>query len=291
MKWEHETWRKLYVRVTAQWLALPLSARGLADELLKYADDEGVILLGNDAADTAVARLCGAHAHERKRVKNDLKALLDDGFLVPELGALRIRNMTSAQGRTGSAGRMARKRERDKMASQAASPEASQVTYRSDGSRADARAPGSVPISSDQIPPTPQGAHAVNGQVRHDPPAESGYELAERCFLAAWAERYGETYRLNTNTGEKGDGAVLLRLGRQALEHGARAEEVMRHWAAAYVADNDPWLVGKRHPLFALEQRLNQYGAAPVANAAPKEWKPPSVLGAGPPPVRKGGAK
>lgn len=29
MKWEREQWRKLYTRVTAEWLSLPVSARGL----------------------------------------------------------------------------------------------------------------------------------------------------------------------------------------------------------------------------------------------------------------------
>lgn len=119
MKWEHETWRKLYVRIEASWLALPVSARGLGDELLKYADDEGVIPIGNEAPGAAVARIVSAHPNERKRVNADVADLLKDGFLVAVKGGLVIRNLPAAQSRRGSTGgtsssaeRMARLREK-----------------------------------------------------------------------------------------------------------------------------------------------------------------------------------
>jgi hypothetical protein len=142
----------------------------------------------------------------------------------------------------------------------------------------------------DPDPPTPVRRVSANGAAH--PPGETGYDLAERCFFAAWCERYGEEYvHLETDTGPKGETHALMRIGRLALEKGG--EPVMQHWAHAYLADNDPWLIEHRHPIRAFEKRLNKYGTKPATSEAPKEWKPPRVANAGPPPgVRgKGAAK
>lgn len=40
MRWEFEPWLKLYKRCDAKWLNLPVSARGLTDELLKYRNQQ-----------------------------------------------------------------------------------------------------------------------------------------------------------------------------------------------------------------------------------------------------------
>jgi hypothetical protein len=179
MKWEHETWRKLYCRVTATWQLLPLSARGLGDELIRYVDDDGLLPIGSEAPWSAVARILCAHPQERRRLKSDIAKLLEDGYLTLEPGYLKIRNLKAAQDRSGSAVRMARKRERDRAMSAKPPPDGNDVTshqasrraspqtspsdtgdaYRSDGSRAR----GSVPFRSDQKkkPPYPPDGGAA----------------------------------------------------------------------------------------------------------------------------------
>ena len=116
MKWEQETWRKLYVRVDAKWLSLPVSARGLGSELLKYADDNGDLHLGSDPPGVAVAFLLSARPKEHRRIADDLNLLMspEHRFMVQiGPGAYRIRNFVDAQAKSGSAKRMALKRARD----------------------------------------------------------------------------------------------------------------------------------------------------------------------------------
>lgn len=114
MRWEVETWRKLYVSRSAEWLMLDLSARGLGTELLKYCDDDGRIpLRKGEAPAVAIALLLCARPHEHVRVTSDVTALLDVRYLELGDGWIRIRNFAEAQHRrTGSAERMARMRQR-----------------------------------------------------------------------------------------------------------------------------------------------------------------------------------
>lgn len=83
-------------RVETSWLALPLSARGLVDELAKYADENAHIILRLDEAAHAdavgkeVARLLCAHPGELARVRRDTKKLLDEGILAIEGSAIRL---------------------------------------------------------------------------------------------------------------------------------------------------------------------------------------------------------
>lgn len=77
--WLHETWRRLYVRVDGNWLSLPLSARGLFDELLRYVDEDGCLPLGQDDAAATLARILSAHANEAERLRADLDLLMADG--------------------------------------------------------------------------------------------------------------------------------------------------------------------------------------------------------------------
>lgn len=114
MDYFHETYRKLYVRVDAAWLALPLSARGLGDELLKYADDEGRIALGGAEPGEAIATMLSAKPNERERVTEDVKALLGGRkpFLLRDGDELVIRTFQRAQNPSKGAERQRRWRER-----------------------------------------------------------------------------------------------------------------------------------------------------------------------------------
>ena len=83
-------------RVETSWLALPLSARGLVDELSKYTDENARIIVrldkGADAAAVGkeIARLLCAHPGELARVRRDTKKLLGDGVLAIDGSALRL---------------------------------------------------------------------------------------------------------------------------------------------------------------------------------------------------------
>ena len=118
-KWHNEPWRKLYTKRDAKWLSLPLSARGLADELIKYADDNGRLfeLEPDIPVGRQVAITCSAKPGEYKRVADDTARLLTDGYLVVDENWLCIRNFGDAQERmTPQAVRS--KRHRDKKRSE-----------------------------------------------------------------------------------------------------------------------------------------------------------------------------
>lgn len=113
MRWESEKWRKLYRRVDATWLKLPVLARGLGSELLKYADDDGRVALQEDEeTGEGLCRVMGAHKTERKLVSELAQKLLADGYIVREAGAVLIRNFVRAQARSSNAERQARYRQR-----------------------------------------------------------------------------------------------------------------------------------------------------------------------------------
>lgn len=108
-------WRKLWTRPSATWELLPLSARGLGDELIRYCDEQGRITRPSTMQPHEVcARLLRAHHSEMRRVKADLEALVADGFVVVTNDALVVRNFIEAQaGVTESGERMREKRARD----------------------------------------------------------------------------------------------------------------------------------------------------------------------------------
>ncbi|MEO8878479.1 MAG: hypothetical protein ABI461_23015, partial [Polyangiaceae bacterium] len=91
-----ETSRGVSLRVNTRWLALPLSARGLLDELSKYVDEDDIVslCLGESSDARAIgdeiARLLCAHRGELARVRRDAKALLDRGFIESESEGIRI---------------------------------------------------------------------------------------------------------------------------------------------------------------------------------------------------------
>lgn len=115
IKWHSEPWRKLYTRISGTWLQLPVSARGLGTELLKYADDVGFIVdAGAEDPGLTIAYMLGAKPREHKRIVDDVSALLDDGYLVLEGTRLKIRNFSPAQERL-SPNAVKQKRYRDRV--------------------------------------------------------------------------------------------------------------------------------------------------------------------------------
>lgn len=115
INWHLEPWRKLYTRLTGEWLRLSVSARGLADELIRYARDDGsVVNFGDDDPADTIAYMLSAKPHEHDRIRDDFSALVTDGYLVIDGTTVKIRNFYTAQiKRSPAALRQARKRERD----------------------------------------------------------------------------------------------------------------------------------------------------------------------------------
>lgn len=114
-RWHNESWRKLYTRMEGQWLRLPALARGLASDLLKYADEEGVLLTlrSGEMPGKAVASMVGAHAWEARTVVRCADELLLDGYLLVVGDVVSIRNFVEAQTRRSPAA-VKQQRYRDK---------------------------------------------------------------------------------------------------------------------------------------------------------------------------------
>ncbi len=108
-------WRKLWTHPSAAWELLPLSARGLGDELIRYCDERGQITRpAGMALHEVIARLLRAHHSEMRRLKADIDALVRDKFLVVTDDAITIRNFVEAQRTVTESGeRMREKRARD----------------------------------------------------------------------------------------------------------------------------------------------------------------------------------
>jgi hypothetical protein len=107
MKWGHN-WRKLYRQPSQEWLSLPLSTRGLGDEMIRVAADDGTIYIGEDPV-SGLCRAVDAQPLERRRVKADLDLLLQDGFCSIDGKYIRIRNLQVAQGSVSPSGERMRK--------------------------------------------------------------------------------------------------------------------------------------------------------------------------------------
>ena len=115
-------------RMDARWLALPLSARGLVDELAKIVDDDGVLetALSEGADARAVgdelARLLCAFRSEHARVRRDAALLLERGLIFSEGSRIRMREVIDEvapvvdASKSTSALRMRRHRERQEAA-------------------------------------------------------------------------------------------------------------------------------------------------------------------------------
>ena len=91
-----ETARGVQPLVDTKWLALPVSARGLADELQKYADETGRVALrlgervDADAIGSEIARLLCAHRGELARIRRDTQDLLDQNEIAVDGSLLRL---------------------------------------------------------------------------------------------------------------------------------------------------------------------------------------------------------
>jgi 5-methylcytosine-specific restriction endonuclease McrA len=97
MKFERESWRKLYVAESAEHRLLSLYARGLRDYLLRLASDDGTILASTNAPGADVARAVGCEKKELKSVLAAVGDLLRVGYLKHENRRLWIAKFAAEQ--------------------------------------------------------------------------------------------------------------------------------------------------------------------------------------------------
>jgi hypothetical protein len=161
MRWDREPWRKLYLNEPEEQRLWPVVTRGLRDYLLRRAGDDGVIYRRTEDPAESLIRSLGAHDNERDIVRDSVRVMLADGFLVhgTDLG-LSIRNLRDAQERrTYEAKRKAAQREKKRAGNKLPSSAGTREGQPRD--RCPDNVPGSDEMRSDEMrsdpPKAPQG--------------------------------------------------------------------------------------------------------------------------------------
>lgn len=158
MDWATAYYVKLYRSQSPDWLALSPLTRGIFDELLLIADKAGRIQLGKAGLPSIAVPLRGTWAELEAHVR----ALLDDGCLVLDDGAVVIRGFVEAQKRAKTpVERKADQREREKVTPAPSRPARSRTptTHRDASRDVTTSHAGHDKEQTDQkekIPPTPQ---------------------------------------------------------------------------------------------------------------------------------------
>jgi hypothetical protein len=81
MDWDREPFVWVSRRETGTFAALPFLARCLATELLKFADEDGRLYVGNEDVCEAIARRTGATTGDRRLLRTHIPLLIAEGFL------------------------------------------------------------------------------------------------------------------------------------------------------------------------------------------------------------------
>lgn len=97
MKFERESWRKLYIAESIEHRLLPLFTRGLRDYLLRLASDDGTILATTDDPKGDLVRALRCDKKETKAASSAIEDLLRIGYLSHEDRRLWISKFEEAQ--------------------------------------------------------------------------------------------------------------------------------------------------------------------------------------------------
>jgi hypothetical protein len=97
VRFDRESYRKLYVRESAEDRMRPLFFRGLRDYLLRQAKDDGTLLANTKDPAADLGKALVAHPSERKLLKEYVTDLLASGYLSHESGRLWITRFQEAQ--------------------------------------------------------------------------------------------------------------------------------------------------------------------------------------------------
>jgi hypothetical protein len=113
LRFDRESYRKLYVAESLEHRQLSLFARGLRDYLLRFAEEDGTLLRGSANAAEDLCRVLGASAGERRHVLAATGDLMRIGYLtLDQDGRLWITRYVEAQERR-SPGALRQQRYRD----------------------------------------------------------------------------------------------------------------------------------------------------------------------------------
>jgi hypothetical protein len=97
MKFERESWRKLYVAESLEHRIKSVFTRGIRDYLLRHADDDGTIIKKADDPIAALAKVLGVEQSERKLFKSCIDDLVELRYLSVDNGRLWITRFTEGQ--------------------------------------------------------------------------------------------------------------------------------------------------------------------------------------------------
>lgn len=115
MRFERESWRKLYVSESPEHQLMSVFARGLRDYLLRFAKDDGVILAGSTDVIRDLCKLLRAEQPERRQVSKAVEELSRVGYLVMTKSSCKIPKFKEAQeARSPNAERQRRFKERQR---------------------------------------------------------------------------------------------------------------------------------------------------------------------------------
>jgi hypothetical protein len=97
MRFDRESWRKLYVAESMQHRLMPVLCRGLRDYLLRHAGEDGTLLSRTEDPARDLAKVLGAHESESNLVETYVLTWLDEGYLKHSRGRLYIAKYEEAQ--------------------------------------------------------------------------------------------------------------------------------------------------------------------------------------------------
>jgi hypothetical protein len=118
MRFERESWRKLYVGESIQHRLLPVLCRGLRDYVLRHASDDGTLLSKTTSPGRDLAMALGSHPDEFELVARFVETWLEDGYLTHRRGRLFVtRYVEAQQARSPGAERQAKYREKKSVTS------------------------------------------------------------------------------------------------------------------------------------------------------------------------------
>lgn len=133
MRFERESWRKLYVAESAEHRLLSVFARGLRDYLLRLAKDDGTILSSSQQPKRDLQKLLGAAKREHALIDSAFDELVAVGYLSVNGGRLWVTRFEEAQqARSLGAARQAKYKEQKRQREASAVTQA--VTSPGDGS-------------------------------------------------------------------------------------------------------------------------------------------------------------
>jgi hypothetical protein len=243
-RWYNEDYRKLYTRQDGPWLSMPACARALAADLIRWADDKGVVaVVGSGETEAeAIAGVIRAKANEAEWVERAVTALMDPEcrYLVKKGRAVCIRNFVDAQERLSQdAARKRRQRDREDQARDAGQHPDESVTEGVTSAGTDAGQESGQATANVTPNVTPLSAVSRRVEtVREKPLARDARDAGERVsslWTAASLEQlWADTYRLPSSPGDLPDLSRML-----ATTGRARGEEPAAFTAAFLAAFRD----------------------------------------------------